>query len=265
LGDARVSRLAIGAVSEWRTIPAAFEAGINLFFVSSDFHWPIYARLREGLNRLLESPRARQEVVLMVTSYIADPRFVGAALDEVVMAVPAARKTRLVLCAGGLMAQDSEARLRSTRSLAQEQKALGVAGTFHDRVQALRALTTRAVELGLVRYNPLHPRAKADLFPFVTTDHPPLFGFNSTRGFMGRNGRKRLGLGRGVWMPKVTDHYRFALCAGALSGLLCSPPTPAAVQELLDAIAAGPLDEDEEEHMMALAVRAALKGVKSAI
>ncbi len=82
-------------------------------------------------------------------------------------------------------------------------------------------------------------------------------------GFLGESSRRRLGLGRRVWMPHVTDYYRFALGASALSGLLCAPPSPRALGEIIDAIGREPLDPDEQEHLTTLAVRAATRGVES--
>jgi hypothetical protein len=75
-----------------------------------------------------------------------------------------------------------------------------------------------------------------------------------------------LGLDDSFWRPKVTDYYRFALTRPEVAGLLCSPSTPAEVEELSRALDEGPLDEDEENHLIYLAALksggAALAGAK---
>src|SRR5262245_54155501 len=38
----RVSPYCLGMIRDPETVGAAFEAGINFFFVSADMHWPLY-------------------------------------------------------------------------------------------------------------------------------------------------------------------------------------------------------------------------------
>src|SRR5205823_1724956 len=47
-----VSPFCLGIVESPETIPAAFDAGINLFFLTADLHWPLYEGLRRGLEQL---------------------------------------------------------------------------------------------------------------------------------------------------------------------------------------------------------------------
>ena len=39
------------------TVIAAFEEGVNFFFITADLHWPLYDGVRKGLAKL--SPEAR--------------------------------------------------------------------------------------------------------------------------------------------------------------------------------------------------------------
>src|SRR5262249_26053031 len=48
-----VSPFCLGRVDQPDTIAAAFDAGINFFFVSADMHWPLYEASRVGLGALL--------------------------------------------------------------------------------------------------------------------------------------------------------------------------------------------------------------------
>ena len=60
----RVSPICVGAVDDPRTVEAAFEAGINFFFVTTDMHWPVYEATRRGLRALFRArPGVRDAVV----------------------------------------------------------------------------------------------------------------------------------------------------------------------------------------------------------
>ena len=59
LGDQglAVSPFCLGMVREAVTVCAAFDAGINFFFLSTDLHWPLYENARRGLRQLLRQFR----------------------------------------------------------------------------------------------------------------------------------------------------------------------------------------------------------------
>lgn len=68
-----------------------------------------------------------------------------------------------------------------------------------------------------------------------------------------RAGRPRpTSIAADYWRPHPTDYYRFALSEPALDGLLCALPGPAAVRELVDALAAGPIDDDDQQYLLDL-------------
>src|SRR5215469_14434904 len=52
LGDEglSVSPFCLGMVRSPDAVSAAFDAGINFFFLSADMHWPLYEPLRLGLR-----------------------------------------------------------------------------------------------------------------------------------------------------------------------------------------------------------------------
>ena len=68
---------------------------------------------------------------------------------------------------------------------------------------------------------------------------------------------RALGLDDDAWLPRVVDHYRVAATRPQVDGLLVAPGTPAEVEALCAALADGPLDEDEEDHLISLAALAA--------
>jgi len=258
LGEAglSVSPFCLGMVDSADTTCAAFDAGINFFFLSADLHWPAYESARRGLEKLLaRSPDIREQIVVGMASYVTQPEFCGGALHEGLLAVSGLDRIDLAII-GGAYADEF-----LTRSYVYDQirthaklgiKAIGT--TFHDRLAALLALNHRLVDLGFIRYNPTHPGARADLFPSLRKPASVLlYNFKSTTGFLPPERYPELGLNDDYWQPEITDYYRFALTRPEIDGLLCSPTTPAQVEALAEALEEGPLDEEEEKYLLDLA------------
>jgi len=111
------------------------------------------------------------------------------------------------------------------------------------------------VPLAFVRYNPSHPGARLDLFPDLEQRGPTLiYNFKSTVGFVGSERYAELGLNEDYWQPSITDYYRFALTRPEIDGILCSPQTSLEVEALAAALEEGPLDEEEQEYLIDLAL-----------
>jgi aryl-alcohol dehydrogenase-like predicted oxidoreductase len=78
----------LGAVDSADTISAAFDAGINFFFLSADYHWPVYKESRRGLEQLFaRGKKIREQVVVAATSYVTQPEFCGAAFGELIATI----------------------------------------------------------------------------------------------------------------------------------------------------------------------------------
>jgi len=251
----QVSPICVGMLPHPDVVAAAFEAGINFFFISADMHWPLYEATRYGLAELLASrPGIRDDIVVGLVSYATQPEFCSAPFREVIETTPHLEHMDLAI-AGGAYGHEIERRLavytrhRAGKFLGTD--AIGV--SFHDRAAVIPLFDRGAVDIGFVRYNPLHPRAATELLPQVRDDHPLLFNFKSTTGWMAREELLAVGVGDDCWHPHHTDYYRFALSQPAFDGILCSPPTPDAVRELADALARGPLDDDDHQYLLDLA------------
>jgi hypothetical protein len=64
-----------------------------------------------------------------------------------------------------------------------------------------------------------------------------------------------LGLhGSRYWHPEITDQYRFALSRPELDGVLLAPKTPEELQGVADALARGPLTEEEQTYLTDVAL-----------
>ena len=258
-GGLEVSPICVGIVGDPRTIPAAFEAGINFFFLTADMHWPMYEATRRGLEMLLEArPDARDAIVVGVVSYVAQPEFLWLPFEEVLMALPRLARLDLTI-AGGAYDHEIDKRLETyeRHRRVRHAGARAIGASFHDREAARRIVNGGALDVAYVRYNPRHPKAREDLFPHVGTRaggrRTLLFNFKSTLGHIATEEQyAAFGVGPDYWRPHQTDYYRFALAEPALDGILCALPGPDAVGELADALAQGPLDEEDRQYLLDL-------------
>ncbi|HTL87390.1 MAG TPA: hypothetical protein VL856_19565 [Acidimicrobiia bacterium] len=250
-----VSPFCLGLVNDPEIVVAAFEAGINFFFVTADMHWPLYEGTRLGLKKLLtDKPEARDSVVIGVVSYVQQPEFCWAPFMEVLEAFPSFKRIDVSIC-GGSYGDEIARRLGI---YAQHRKAgfMGIkstGATFHDRSAILPTFDAGTVDIGFVRYNPNHPGAASEVFPKIREDHPLLFNFKSADGWASSEQLAKVGIADDFWHPHQTDYYRFALSQPALDGILCALPHVQAVRDLEDALAKGPLDEEDQQYLRDIA------------
>ncbi len=253
----RVGPACLGMVEDPDVVTAAFEAGINFFFVSADMHWPLYEGTRIGLQRLLASrPSVRDDIVVAAVSYVTQPEFCWAPFEEMLASVPALGHLD-VLVAGGCYAHEIGRRLPvyAKHRTSQFLGARAIGASFHHRAAASEAVANESVDLAFVRYNPLHAGARDDVYAAARDDAQRclLFNFKSTLGHLSTDQEyAALGIGAEFWRPHITDYYRFAFTRPAVDGVLCSLPTEHAVRELADALAKGPLDDDAEQYLIDL-------------
>jgi len=258
----RVSPICIGITGDPDTIPAAFDAGINFFFITGDLHWPLYETLRRGLERLLaRSPSVRDEIVVAAVSYLDQPLFSALQFHEVIDAVPGLERVD-VLVAGAIPHERSffgrpeeqvvgrYQAIHAARARAHSG-ARAIGASFHDRRTALISLNNQCLDINYIRYNTAHPGALTDIFPYLRQDRTGLiYNFKSVLSSVTPERFKELGLDDKYWLPKITDYYRFVLTNPHIDGVLCSPATPGQLAELLDALAERPLTPQEEHYMM---------------
>jgi hypothetical protein len=239
-------------------VPAAYEAGINFFFVSADMHWPMYEPIRKGLEELVRGhPSRRDEIVVACVCYVTQPEFNFAPFQEVLDAVPSLGRLDVTV-AGGSYAPEILTRVeiyKMHRVLAHcGAKAIGA--SFHDRKVAKELLDQGTLDIQYVRYNPVHPGAQKDIFAHAKARPERstlLFNFKSTESYVDNEEHlKEMGVEEDNWRPHITDYYRFALTAPALDGILVGMPDANGIQELADALAKGPLDDEDHQYLLDL-------------
>jgi hypothetical protein len=256
LANLKVSPLCLGMVDEPSTVIAAWNAGINFFFVTADMHWPLYEGVRSGLRELAKArPAALDQAVIACCSYVAQPEFLSMPFQEALGALAPFRKLD-VLVAGGSYAPDVNARLGVLRANMKSGLvgASAIGASIHGREAAVNVVNGDSAEVVFVRYNAQHPGARLDLFPALkATRTAKLFNFKSTSAYIRPEEFHKMGVDPELWFPSVTDHYRFVLCRPELNGLLVAPRDPKQLEQLVDAYLQGPLSADEEGHLLALA------------
>jgi len=252
--DLEVSPFCLGGISSEDTTCAAFDAGINFFFVTADMHWPLYEIARRGLRKLLARGRQiRDQIVVAAVSYCTQPEFCTGPYLELMNEIPSLG-TIDVLIAGGAYTSEFMTRLETyqvhRRTSFAGNRAIGT--TFHDRKGALLACNHNLVDIAFVRYNAAHSGARRDVFPFLQESSTTrLFSFKSLDHYIAPDRLCELGVDD-EWIPEFTDYYKFALARPEIDGLLCSPTTPVQIEELCEALEGPPLTVEQEEYMIHL-------------
>jgi hypothetical protein len=243
-------------VGDWRLIPAAYEMGLNFFFVTTDMHWPLYEHTRKGLEALFAMKGVdRDELVVAGTCYPTQPEFCIAPFEELVGALPGLARID-VYVAGGSYAQDLIARANVIRQVASASPRRAVGASFHDRQAALTAANHRIVDICYIRYNPVHTGAQRDLFPYLVANHPPIYNFKCPMGWVPADKLLELGANKDLWFPDRADYYRYALSRPEIDGVLCSMTQMDQLIALEKALREGGLTAAEQIHLEELAVLA---------
>jgi len=252
----RVSPICLGMTVAADTVIAAYEAGVNFFFVTADLHWPLYDGIRKGLAKLLAgSPSRRDEIVVGVVSYLDNPLFGALQFHEVTAEMPGLERVDVLIA--GAVSNDQgfyprvEAVVRARAAGQHGARAIGA--TFHQRPLALVAQQYGMLDISFIRYNSAHPGANRDLFPYLPAQRTsPVFNFKSTMSQVTPDMFDKLNLPKAYWVPEVCDYYRFVLTRPEIDGILCSPLQPVEMRQLAQALAKGPLTQDQKAYMIQL-------------
>jgi hypothetical protein len=245
-----VSPICLG-VTERETVPVAFAAGINFFFISNDLHWIRYSKLMAGLADLLASGVSRDDIVVAGVSYLHEPMFGFLQFHELLESVPGLERID-VLIAGAAEAADFLPRYERLVQAKQRNQwgCRAIGASFHNRSAARMAICSDLLDISFIRYNAAHFGAEIDIFPSMNPNNKCLvYNFKSGDSALATSEFQKLDLGPRYKPPKFTDGYRFALSRPELDGALVALETPAQIDALVQALAAGPLTAARVEYM----------------
>jgi aryl-alcohol dehydrogenase-like predicted oxidoreductase len=215
----------------------AVDHGINYFY------WGSVRRpgFGAGIRRLAK--RHREEIVVTIQSYA---RWPAAALRSAVDS--GLRRLRLdhadVLVLGWYNSRPSQAILDEALDLKHRGRVRHLMMSGHDRAFFPVMAREQLIDLFMVRYNAAHRGAEEDVFPKLPTGdgRPGLCAYTATRWGSLVDPKKTP---KGERTPSAGDCYRFCLSHPAVDMTLCGPANGDHVREACDALAKGPLEEEE--------------------
>ena len=256
----------------------AFECGINYFFFSSDLHHFFYQKSAQALKKLCgQGSSVRERVVLATVSYVNNPNKLPAVLTDLFSELgvdyidvfhwgwitekddllPLLKKTEQ------LKSQDSILQmlyLTQEKHLHQEEQAQEVnaelvkrglvrfvGASFHSRAQARRWM--RNLDVLMLRYNACNMDMEHAVTPFLSGDKrhdPGIVVFNTNRPAL----LKPKNWHPGQPLPSIKDCYRFALFQPWVDLVLTGPASRAEIDQALEAVALGPLEEEEQAALL---------------
>lgn len=246
----RVSPICLG-MTRPETVRAAFDAGINFFFLSNDLHFLHYLPTMLGLRDLLASGVKRDDIVVAGVSYLCEPMFQHLQFDELLEVAPNLERVDILL-AGASHEDNFSARYKTLEGARKSKKwgCTAIGASFHDRLTARMAIRSELLDISYIRYNAAHPGSEEDLFPFLPLERQGLlYNFSSTSGFVREPDFRKLQLGDEYPMPPIQDAYRFALSRPELDGLLVATQTPSEIADLVKALQRGPLPASRIQYM----------------
>lgn len=252
----QVSPVCLARVAQPETIPAAFDCGINFFYLSADMHWPLYEGTRRGLEMLLSRGAGiRDQIVVVTACHAMQLELCHAPFQEVVQFTPGLQRID-VLLAGAAYGFEIERRL----ALFQRHRSAGfvgaraVAAGFAELPVAAQYVAAGGGDLWMVRYDPQYPFAEEALFPRGAQRTSPLFVLPHPASLPSPQQCDALGLDPALWRPDWTDCYRYALTPNSVDGVLLNVGSAADIHALDRALARGPLSDDECAYLRSLSL-----------
>jgi aryl-alcohol dehydrogenase-like predicted oxidoreductase len=236
---------AIGIGGGWgisgKALDLALEGGINYFFWGPTF--PTYWKMGRWLKARFRTDRSK--IILGTVSYFW--KFPGA-IERIVH-----RHLRWLgtdyldyFHLGMLRSEDREA-LDRLLKLKEQGKIRQIAFSSHDRKLAAKLAQKWPVDLAMIRYNAANRGAEAEFFPLIDAGKLKVVVFNATR-------HKSLLKAPAGWdlkkpVPSAGDCYRFVLTHPKAGICLAGPSDENQVREILQALAKGPMSEEELKWM----------------
>jgi aryl-alcohol dehydrogenase-like predicted oxidoreductase len=232
------------------TVERAFDCGMNYFYWGSIRR----GRFGEGLRAL--APQ-RDRFLLVTQSYSRIASLIAPSLERALRALRFDYTDVLLL---GLWKSAPPARiLDACRKLRERGLVRYLAISTHHRPLIATLAADPQFDIFHVRYNAAHRGAEREVFPLLPRTPPGIVSFTAT------SWRQLLDpkhLSSGERVPAASDCYRFVLSHPAVNVCLTGPANAAQFEEALQALARGPMSEDELAWMRRVGARVSPKSAR---
>lgn len=222
-----------------RCVAMAFDAGVNYFY------WGSLRRGRFGKG-LRDLASARERIAIAIQSYSRIAALVPWSLERALRALRTDYADVLLL---GFWNRPVSARiLDQARKLRERGLVRHLGLSTHNRELAGSLATAEDLDILHVRYNAIHRGAEREIFARLPAREarPGMVSFTATSWGQLLSPAK---LGDGERVPTAADCYRFVMTNPAVDICLAGPKDAVQFQAGLEALAKGPMDEDELEWM----------------
>ncbi len=236
----QVSRLGVGSsfgVSE-RACKAAFDAGVNYFFWGSVRTPSMGAAIRDLARG------HRDELVVVLECYARRPWTIRRSVEQGLRQLGVDHVDVLLLGWHEKIPKDRT--LETVDALKAQGKFRSLGISSHQRPLFQEFARDPRYDVCHIRYNAAHPGAEQDIFPHLEAPAPGIASFTNTRwGDL----LKAENMPAGDRPASAPDCYRFALSNPNVQVAICGPANDGEMQEALDVLKQGPLDEYEMARM----------------
>jgi len=244
LKDGRAAQ-AIGIGGGWgisgKALDLALEGGINYFFWGPTF--PTYRKMSKWLKAKLKADRSR--IILGTVTYFW--KFPGAIERIVHRHLRWLGTDYIDYFHLGMLRSEDQAALDSLLKLKEKGLLKQIAFSSHNRKLAAKLAQEWPVDLAMIRYNAANRGAEREFFPAIDAARLNVVAFNATRHKSLLKAPRGWDLKKPV--PTAGDCYRFALTHPKVSICLAGPSDEGQVKEIFQALAKGPMSEQEMNWM----------------
>ena len=219
----------------------AFERGCNYFY------WGALRRkgMRDAIRNICKKGN-RDDLVIVIQSYSRSTLLLDAFFQKALKALAVDHADILLL---GWHNKAPSHRIVDRALQMQDRgmfRFLGVSG--HNRKLFPKLMEEFGIfDVFHIRYNAAHRGAETDIFPHLNPEkRPGIVAFTATR--WGRL-LKSEKMPPGEIPPRSGDCYRFVLTNPAVDVTICGPRDPQELDEGLETLDLGPMNEEEAERM----------------
>jgi len=242
----KVGRLGISASYgvPGEAVERAFERGVNYIYWGSRRTASFGAALKHLAPH-------RDRIVLVIQSYTRVAGLLSWSLDRALRALSFDHADVLLL---GMWNKPVPPRiLDAARQLKQRGLVRFLAVSTHERMLVPAIAAANDFDIVHFRYNAAHPGAEKDIFPHLpAVNRPGLVSFTATSWgqLLGKSGLQGFFMGahpipKGERVPTATDCYRYVLSRPEVDVCLTGPASAAQMDAALEAVARGPMTEEE--------------------